>query len=660
MLDVDARGYGIVSNVLHGLQQELEKFPRPGWNTSAHSEVLETLINTSLIRKLFDVNESVAEEFLAVSCPVVDASGLRLMRWVPLLLESMTPADTHDCLIERNAWGETSAHGAASSKASGFARIILRATNPQTLPHAPWMAEIAKVDISSLATQAAMRKEVFFANIVGAADSSDLAQLLRAGDAAFPSPDAMNDWISMEDNLGRTPVATACSQGRWPAIQLLLDAIRSSSNSSVAPTSPDPLLSTRSSPLHQAVRTCVTHLSRNGFRLDRATCVDNEDCSRLLRSHSGLAASHAIDGGHAPEAVALAESALDALEQASASSCAAAAVARGRGPIAPAQRKQCATSRTGWGVPIAEHVQRVRIIVKQVPLARRARLIGPAETETAADSLRECLLHGDAPCLLRGDTPWHIPSPELGLTRFAETQSVAAKRRARSHPSPPSKRPPGAAVVGRSAFLAVCGGLPTRLSTVPYASSYGLDTGTPSTLGQHCRENMGIKGMRRLATWLLDSSGTHGGGGASVSHPAALDGWRPQYSFQALPAALIQRVSPTPSNETIALALREHIAELIVGPPGSGAMSHFHGPAVNALAVGSKLWIVFTPACASFSMRHPAEWLQRLPQWIREHPRCANPWMFVQRAGESVAVPRHFGHAVFNLQDTVAIAYEQP
>jgi hypothetical protein len=186
------------------------------------------------------------------------------------------------------------------------------------------------------------------------------------------------------------------------------------------------------------------------------------------------------------------------------------------------------------------------------------------------------------------------------------------------------------------------------------------------------------------------------------------------------------------------LAPRNHHRQLIVGPPLSGAMPHFHNPALNLLLVGVKLWVLLPPGNATFGQSHARHWFEdsyrrkyaglpaeglavdaveaaaaallaeegetqtegrlgrkghRGVNWIDtrdgqapdapaaggggEHSSnqsndlpgisgarwsfCPQPvphYRFLQEAGDLVFVPEHWGHAVINLSDTVAVAIE--
>lgn len=113
--------------------------------------------------------------------------------------------------------------------------------------------------------------------------------------------------------------------------------------------------------------------------------------------------------------------------------------------------------------------------------------------------------------------------------------------------------------------------------------------------------------------------------------------------------------------------------QLIAGPPLSGAMLHFHDAAVNLLLVGVKLWIFIPPSEASFIDAHAHDFWTKyyLPMFVYSnfsssplnnvgYTNDTVPWHYIglQSPGDLVFVPPHWGHAILNLADTVALAYE--
>ena len=101
--------------------------------------------------------------------------------------------------------------------------------------------------------------------------------------------------------------------------------------------------------------------------------------------------------------------------------------------------------------------------------------------------------------------------------------------------------------------------------------------------------------------------------------------------------------------------LGTHLAshQFIMGGEGSGSPVHFHISAMNWAVVGRKRWFLWPPAERFWSNKPSLEWLQQdfcnLP---------SPPIEVIQNPGDVVYVPRDYGHAVINLEDSVAVAFE--
>lgn len=78
---------------------------------------------------------------------------------------------------------------------------------------------------------------------------------------------------------------------------------------------------------------------------------------------------------------------------------------------------------------------------------------------------------------------------------------------------------------------------------------------------------------------------------------------------------------------------------------------HFHEDALNLVFYGAKAWRLVPPAFAEYSTAHPGPAFRA---GRREGPGVA----CVQPAGTALLVPRGWGHATVNLQETVGIAVE--
>lgn len=92
-------------------------------------------------------------------------------------------------------------------------------------------------------------------------------------------------------------------------------------------------------------------------------------------------------------------------------------------------------------------------------------------------------------------------------------------------------------------------------------------------------------------------------------------------------------------------------AQFYQGIAGTGAPLHSHIDAWNALVHGKKRWFLFPPLQGYYSTKPIWEWLENgYPQ--------VKPLEFMQEAGDIVYIPRHWSHAVLNLQESVGIAVE--
>ena len=100
------------------------------------------------------------------------------------------------------------------------------------------------------------------------------------------------------------------------------------------------------------------------------------------------------------------------------------------------------------------------------------------------------------------------------------------------------------------------------------------------------------------------------------------------------------------------------LRQLAVGGPLTGSPPHFHPPAWNAALVGRKLWVLTPPAHAFFSTGVTAwQWLAASAvDSVQRHDSDAT--VVLQAAGDLVFVPEFWGHAVVNVDDSLAVAFE--
>lgn len=88
-------------------------------------------------------------------------------------------------------------------------------------------------------------------------------------------------------------------------------------------------------------------------------------------------------------------------------------------------------------------------------------------------------------------------------------------------------------------------------------------------------------------------------------------------------------------------------------PEGSGSPVHFHTDALNIAIVGRKRWFLFPPAQRFWGAKPAVTWM-----WEDYRSMEVPPIEVVQEQGDVVYVPTDWGHAVVNLEDSVAVAFE--
>ena len=117
-----------------------------------------------------------------------------------------------------------------------------------------------------------------------------------------------------------------------------------------------------------------------------------------------------------------------------------------------------------------------------------------------------------------------------------------------------------------------------------------------------------------------------------------------------------------PSAEKLGEAQLEEAVHpfLLLGPALSGSLPHRHTAAVNILLRGRKRWHLWPHFCRNWgrvelNLTNVVTWAVRELPALRASGRCA-PLEFEQHAGQTVFVPFGWGHAVINLEPTIAIS----
>ena len=189
-------------------------------------------------------------------------------------------------------------------------------------------------------------------------------------------------------------------------------------------------------------------------------------------------------------------------------------------------------------------------------------------------------------------------------------------------------------VLTPQALLRLAGGEGTAVDagSVPYASQYGRG-GERVLLRDFLAQHMGAAGAagsQPSPPYVFDLKVLDGQAGAL----GALFSRRRQALFPGPPA----------------------LSQLIAGPPRSGSALHFHPAAVNFCVLGVKAWVLLPPSAAGYAdAGAEAWWRQELPRLQGQGGRVLQ---VLQGPSDMLFIPANWGHAVLNLADSVAMAYE--
>lgn len=196
---------------------------------------------------------------------------------------------------------------------------------------------------------------------------------------------------------------------------------------------------------------------------------------------------------------------------------------------------------------------------------------------------------------------------------------------------------PSRASFTKEAFADKYGARQAPIGTIPYASSFGMSSGS-MTMAELA--NMGHSHEAR--------------GAQSYAFTVAMRDWHGDLQRDAPPPPWLQELLDAfgGSQET----------QFFLGPAGSGAPVHYHGHAVNVLAYGAKRWKLMAPSHAFYS-KMPAEefYLSRIAEGnATESTGLGSPHELecMQYAGDVMFVPTLWGHGTLNTLQSIGTAYE--
>jgi hypothetical protein len=92
-----------------------------------------------------------------------------------------------------------------------------------------------------------------------------------------------------------------------------------------------------------------------------------------------------------------------------------------------------------------------------------------------------------------------------------------------------------------------------------------------------------------------------------------------------------------------------------LGNRGTGTTVHFHSHSYNVLVHGRKRWVLLPPRHAVYSTKHIQQWLAAELPMLKQQGRSLE---CIQEPGDVLYVPRHWGHGVVNLAESVGYAMQ--
>ena len=223
--------------------------------------------------------------------------------------------------------------------------------------------------------------------------------------------------------------------------------------------------------------------------------------------------------------------------------------------------------------------------------------------------------------------------------------------------------PPGAFRWSKKQLAKLLKKVPLSMGPVPYAETYGSQQGDFSPMEEYLSqlEAFDARLAKGAASQTPPEGEERGSVAAETARLRAASDALPPYVFDGqigmkLPDFDALFDPPPPFFGDYARVL----TQLSLGPALSGAPPHFHGDTWNALLYGSKRWFLFEPAEAFFARPQ-----LRAIDWALEASDAATVGgkrpmgrQCMQAAGDILYVPRLWGHAVLNVQESVGFAIE--
>lgn len=608
--------------------------------------------DSRLMQSTFDIEaySSTITELLELGadpstyCPTVEAITYRSVEALDIILSSMNASSVRDCIITIDGEGRSHWHLIAESPASGLTRILMRAGKMDPVdPETKKTRRIIEreLGISSLPELSGPQQFLMKKSIEDALNLTDMNILVKAYLRSGGNALEFATEGTIADNKGLNPLLTACQHGRPHVVRrfLQLKFFNAATSKSLGPTK-----MTVTPPVGS---TCA-HL---------AALRGHEDILKVLYEEQGLAALIATDASSRTPCDRvkgqglLWQSSFDFLQ--SKGACATNKTTTSTSSSSASDDK----GDKNRGEKIARAGVSLRYFDPQLHILGGWNLLSNA-------SLSRYNLPSDL------YSTWN-KTDENGIDIVTNSSDSKIVRRYRSQSRPflgISAFDP-ANVIGpegwkRGHFISDFGSLLVSASDVPYSTIYGSSPSTNYSIREFTEKYMGINATALASMSFINAEGevsnTVGGSEESMNTTGS--------SSSAIPYVFDSNVIPANARRFVPFLhyLQElnpiyeknkdtvHLRQLGLGPPGSGAMPHYHGEAVNILLFGLKLWTIWSPQHAAFSGANARDFYEHAVNGGGEFP-CIS---FIQEPGDLVYLPAFYGHATLNLADSFSIAIE--
>mmetsp|Transcript_19810 Transcript_19810/g.33321 ORF Transcript_19810/g.33321 Transcript_19810/m.33321 type:complete len:692 (+) Transcript_19810:81-2156(+) len=216
------------------------------------------------------------------------------------------------------------------------------------------------------------------------------------------------------------------------------------------------------------------------------------------------------------------------------------------------------------------------------------------------------------------------------------------------------------AALNRKQFLQKYGRESIAVSTIPYASSFGVGVHAMSLRDV---ADLNVSEASTPPQQTVDDGSSDGVLAGRDSGQAGDDGVDepPLYAFSTASPAWREQIEDDiglPALLEGGGLLQDVEMQFYLGPMGTGAPMHYHGHAVNSLAYGEKQWFLLPPGRARYSKTPSLQYVKALREQEQSKTGDNLPLQCTQRAGDLMFVPTLWGHATLNTKQCIGVAHE--